>query len=67
MLALSGTALFISCDGDKLSDEMKTDIRNAFVLASKGEMKLSPLDWGENPTPERWLSDNKEIKFDFGD
>lgn len=67
MLALSGTALFISTNDAELTPEMKSDIRGAFELAQKGEMKLTPLEWGENLTPERWLCDGKEIKFDFGD
>ena len=60
LLARSGTALFVSCD--KAGEETARDLKEAYRLALQPHT-LRPLDWKETRTPERWLSDGKEINY----
>ncbi len=60
LLARSSTALFVSCD--KAGEETARDLKEAYRLALQPHT-LRPLDWKETRTPERWLSDGKEINY----
>ena len=65
MVAKSGTPLFVSCDPDAATDEVKADLREAFKINSVQENKLVPLDWMENVCPRRWLFDGVEKEIDW--
>lgn len=63
LLSLSGTPLFVSCQPDQAQNPIETDLREAFRLAEARKDILIPLDRMENPRPERWMVNGKEIRF----
>lgn len=65
LLAVSGTPLFVSCQPDQAKGQTEADLREAFSLAAVQNDILIPLDWMENPWPERWMLNGKEIRFQW--
>lgn len=63
LLAESGTPLFISCDPEALTEEMKRDIRAAVQTAAEITQTAVPLDWKRNPCPEWWQTQKGEQEF----
>jgi alpha-galactosidase len=54
LVAKSGTPLFISAQPEATGDQQKKDIAACFKLASQTLPVGEPLDWMENPFPEKW-------------
>lgn len=63
LLAESGTPLFISCDPDLLTEEMRKEIEDAVRTAAGISQSAVPLDWRNNPYPERWKTQKGELKL----
>ena len=63
LLAVSGTPLFVSCQPDQAKGQIEADLREAFRLSADQQDTLIPLDWMENPWPERWMVNGKEMRF----
>ncbi|MBE6731100.1 MAG: alpha-galactosidase [Ruminococcaceae bacterium] len=57
VLAKSATPLFVSIGHDAYSQEVKEDITKAFINITNAEKTSRPLDFIENPIPEKWESD----------
>ena len=68
MTALAGSkrnTLFVSCQPDQAKGQIEADLWEAFSLAAVQNDILIPLDWMENPWPERWMLNGKEIRFQW--
>lgn len=65
LLALSGTPLFCSMKPSDITDEMKSDLREAFKIASEQECVMEPLDWFETTAPCEYSVDGKTETFDW--
>lgn len=63
LFANSGTPLFISADPVCVTDEMKQEIREAFIKASIQSSIMEPLDWMDTTLPQRYLVDGEEQYF----
>lgn len=67
LLAKSGTPLFVSADPMIQTEQMKSDIRAAFKVASKFLPSGEPLDWMETTCPEKWILDGERIPFNWNE
>ena len=65
LLSVSGTPLFVSCQPDQAKGQIEADLQEAFRLAAVQQDTLIPLDWMENPWPERWMVNGEEIHFSW--
>ena len=65
LLALSGTPLFVSCQPDQAKGQVETVLAQSFHIAATQRDEMIPLDWMENPWPERWLVDGVETRFSW--
>lgn len=65
LLAVSGSPLFVSFDPDKTNEEIKRDVREAFLINSKQTNDTKPKFFGEQLLPNEWIVDNKTIKFNW--
>lgn len=65
LLAESGTPLFISAQPDATGPEQKEFIKKCFATASKASPVAEPLDWIENPFPEKWKLNGKLVEFNW--
>ncbi len=65
LVALSGTALFVSPDPKVLNSETKAAIQRAFAAASQPQPLAEPLDWMETTTPGRWRIRGAEVDYDW--
>lgn len=63
LLSNSNTPLFISCT-DKISDDKKEDIKKAYKTFNEPH-EFKPIDIFDTKTPERWLIDGEEIKYNW--
>lgn len=54
VLAKSGTALFVSIAEDAYTEEVKSDLKEAFEKSVQNTEPSEPLDWMETKTPQRW-------------
>ena len=54
---------FVSCQPDQANGQIEADLREAFRLSADQQDTLIPLDWMENPWPERWMVNGKEMLF----
>ena len=45
--------------------QIEADLREAFRLSADQQDTLISLDWMENPWPERWMLNGKEIRFQW--
>lgn len=66
LISKSGSPLFISCSHGTLNDAQTEEIKKAFARASRQEDTLTPLDWEETSTPNRWLvNGEEELNFEW--
>ncbi len=65
LLAYSGSPLFVSCQPDVVTEEMKKDIKEAFAVNSVQTDVAIPLDWQDNYTPEEWSINGKVRRYDW--
>lgn len=63
LLSKSNTPLFVSCS-DKLTDEQKKDLSEAYRTFNNPH-EIQPLDIFETRTPESWLIDGENIKYNW--
>lgn len=64
LLANSNTPLFVSCDPCRVTDEMKKDLKTAF-LDNEKDNKCEPISWLNEKCPSIWKINDKEIEFDW--
>ena len=62
LLALSGTAIFISCD--EVTQEQKEEIAAAYRAAQQPHT-IRPIDWLETKTPAIWDIDGERTVFNW--
>jgi alpha-galactosidase len=67
LLASSGTPLFISCDPKELTESMKKDIKEAFLIASKTMKSAVPVDWEYQVYPMEWETQHGKRTFTWFD
>jgi len=65
LVGRSGTALFISADPSAVEKEQRPELRAALAAAARPQEPGVPLDWMDTTTPERWLLDGKEVRYDW--
>ncbi len=65
VLAKSGTPLFVSIGEDAYSEEVKRDLKDAFLKASKKHNTSVPMDFTENCKPAKWSSDFGIDEYDW--
>ena len=65
LLAKSGTPLFVSAQPSALTDQMKTDLKEAFKINAIQQDTAVPLDWQYNNSPQKWLINGEECEYDF--
>jgi alpha-galactosidase len=65
LVAKSGTTLFISAQPEATGTEQKTFIKECFRLASQNQPLGEPLDWMENPVPQKWKLNGEIITFNW--
>jgi alpha-galactosidase len=65
LIAKSGTTLFVSPSPDATGPEQRIAMKAAFSVAASGGARLSPGDWMDSTTPERWspASGAGEIRY----
>ena len=68
-MAASGTPLFVSVDPVKISDEVRTTMRDAMRLALSGGVSggIEPLDWLQTTCPRQWCVGTRIREFDWID
>ncbi len=65
LLARSGSPLFVSLQPDKLTEEMKQDLTEAFRINSVQKDVAEPLDWQYNNQPQQWDISGDLVEYDF--
>ena len=65
LLAESGMPLFISAQPDATGPEQKAFIKRCFAAASTATPVAEPLDWIENPFPQKWKLNGKQVEFNW--
>lgn len=65
ILAHSGTPLFVSIHPEKATDQQKEALRKAYLLASKQEDELEPLDFTDLRYPVRYLINGEEKRYQW--
>ena len=65
LLAKSGSPLFVSAQPAALTEEMKRDLKEAFLINAVQDNSVEPLDWLYNNIPQKWLIDGEIYEFDF--
>ena len=65
LLALSGTVLFASIQRSALQDDMVKSLKWAMAQGAAQTHTAEPLDWMDNTTPERWLINGTEQRFEW--
>jgi alpha-galactosidase len=70
LIALSGTALFVSIDPEARTAQTDADLRAAFALSAAAADEdpgaaLRPVDWLATTTPRRWIADGAERTYDW--
>ena len=63
LLSYSNTPLFVSCT-DEIDDVQRADLKKAYKAFNEPHT-IKPLDIFETRTPERWLIDGEEIKYNW--
>ena len=63
LLSYSNTPLFVSCT-DEIDDKQRADLKKAYKTFNEPHT-IKPLDIFETRTPERWLIDGEEIKYNW--
>jgi alpha-galactosidase len=67
LLAESGAPLFISAETDFMGSEQKAAVKTAFAQAAKQQPVGEPIDWLNNPLPNKWKLNNRLVTFDWSD
>lgn len=67
LLAESGAPLFISAEIDFMGSDQKAAVKTAFAQAAKQQPIGEPIDWLNNPLPNRWKLNNRLVTFDWSD
>jgi alpha-galactosidase len=65
LVAKSGTPLFISAQSEAVGAPQKEAIKNSFRYASQTLPLGEPLDWMENPFPEKWKLNGEVVRFNW--
>lgn len=65
LLAKSGTPLFVSLQPEAITDEMKSDLREAFKINSVQNDTAEPIDWLYNNQPCSWIINGEKTEYDF--
>jgi alpha-galactosidase len=65
LLAQSSAPLFISAQKEALGAEQRAFMKQCFADASKVQPPAEPLDWMDNPRPQKWTLDGKEVNFNW--
>ena len=65
LLANSGTPLFVSAQPKALTDEIRKDLKKAFVINAKQKDVAEPLDWEYNNEPQQWNINGQIVTYDF--
>ena len=65
LLSRSGSCLFVSCKPGILNEQETADLKEGFAYGSLQADTLIPLDWMETVTPERYLINGEEVKFNL--
>ncbi len=63
LLSYSNTPLFISCN-DTIDQQKRADISTAYKVFNQTHV-FKPIDIFDTKTPERWLIDDKEVKYNW--
>lgn len=63
LLSYSNTPLFVSCTNE-IDDKQRADLKKAYKTFNEPHT-IKPLDIFETRTPERWLIDGEEIKYNW--
>lgn len=66
-VADSGTALFISADPDRMTDEIARDMKEALHRSACVPCEMIPVDWMENSAPEVYLVNGEEKRYNWYD
>lgn len=64
-VANSGTPLFVSPKPNVMSEAETQELKEAYCVNSIQSDTLTPLDWMENVTPEKWLLNGEETHFNW--
>lgn len=65
LVAKSGTPLFISAQQEAMQAAQKSATRESFRIASMEQSPGEPLDWMDNPFPQRWKLQGETVTFDW--
>ena len=65
LVAKSGTPLFISAQPEAIGAKQKLFIKECFKTASQLLPVAEPLDWLENPLPNKWKLNGKIETFNW--
>ena len=65
LLSVSGTPMFFSIDPEKVTEEQKQDLKEAFRTFVTVTTPAQPLDWLDTTCPTRWMTAQGEQRFYF--
>lgn len=65
VLSKSGSPLFVSCDPDEATEEIKKDIKKAFSINSSQKHAYFPLDWQTSFIPKEWADEKERDIYDW--
>ena len=65
LLARSNSPLFVSCDPSKVNEEIKQDLKKAFLINEKENDKCYPIDIDSNLLPTKWEINGEIIEYDW--
>lgn len=65
LVSRSGSPLFVSCDTDSVTDDIKKDLKTAFLNSSRQTQTAVPLDWQYNKNPIKWNIDGEITEYDW--
>lgn len=65
LLAVSGTALFVSVANDCETDEVKEELTAAFKTAAENKNEAVPVDWKYSKTPSVWNTVRGRMRFNW--
>ena len=65
VLAKSGSPLFVSCDPKDATEEIKEDLRKAFIINEQQSNVCYPVDYSNNLLPNKWSIDGEIVEYDW--
>ena len=65
LLAFSGSPLFVSCQPNLATEEIKCDLKKYLLINSIQKDIAIPIDWQENMNPEHWLINGENVEFNW--